>query len=137
LNNCSFRIQLNYYKIKANIVLKGALTSVILMFIFIPIPIVHFFAVPLSPFIGGFIGGSIAKAEKEKIIFFSFLTTGITAIPSIFIIIYSLIQRSNQSDVAGMDPILAMILAIVLIPYTWFGNLVGALISYTARAKSN
>ena len=30
-----------------------------------------------------------------------------------------------------------MILAIVLIPYTWFGNLVGALISYTARAKSN
>lgn len=120
-----------------NIVLKGALTSVILMFIFIPIPIVHFFAVPLSPFIGGFIGGSIAKAEKEKIIFFSFITTGITAIPSIFIIIYSLIQRSNQSDVAGMDPILAMILAIVLIPYTWFGNLVGALISYTARAKSN
>ena len=50
--------------------LKGALTSVILMFVFIPIPVVHFFAVPLSPFIGGFIGGSIAKAEKEKIILF-------------------------------------------------------------------
>ena len=117
--------------------LKGALTSVILMFIFIPIPVVHFFAVPLSPFIGGFIGGSIAKAEKEKIIIFSFITTAITAIPSVFIIIYSLIQRSNHSDVAGMDPLLAIILAIVLIPYTWFGNLVGALISYTARAKSN
>ena len=69
--------------------LKGALTSVILMFVFIPIPVVHFFAVPLSPFIGGFIGGSIAKAEKEKIILFSFITTGITAIPSFFIIIYS------------------------------------------------
>lgn len=117
--------------------LKGSLASVILMFIFIPIPVVHFFAVPLSPFIGGFIGGSIAKAEKEKIIFFSFLTTGITAIPSVLIIIYSIIQSSNKSDVAGMDPILAMVLAIVLIPYTWFGNLVGALISYAARAKSS
>ena len=48
--------------------IKGALTSVILMFVFIPIPVVHFFAVPLSPFIGGFIGGAIAKAEKERII---------------------------------------------------------------------
>ena len=113
--------------------LKGALTSVILMFIFIPIPVVHFFAVPLSPFIGG----SIAKAEKEKIIIFSFITTAITAIPSFFIIIYALIQRSNESNVAGMDPFLAIILAIILIPYTWFGNLIGALISYTARAKSN
>ena len=47
--------------------IKGALTSVILMFVFIPIPVVHFFAVPLSPFIGGFIGGAIAKAEKERI----------------------------------------------------------------------
>ena len=54
--------------------IKGALTSVILMFVFIPIPIVHFFAVPLSPFIGGFIGGAIAKAEKEKIIIFSFVS---------------------------------------------------------------
>lgn len=117
--------------------LKGALTSVILMFIFIPIPVVHFFAVPLSPFIGGFIGGSIAKAEKEKIIIFSIITTSITAIPSIFIIIYALIQKSNHLEVAGMDPILAIVLAIVLIPYTWFGNLIGALISYAARAKSN
>ena len=73
--------------------LKGALTSVILMFIFIPIPVIHFFAVPLSPFIGGFIGGSIAKAEKEKIIIFSIITTSITAIPRVFIIIYALIQR--------------------------------------------
>ena len=117
--------------------LKGALTSVILMFVFIPIPVVHFFAVPLSPFIGGFIGGSIAKAEKEKIILFSLITTGITAIPSIFIIIYSFIQRSNNLEVAGMDPFLAIILAVILIPYTWFGNTIGALVSYAARAKSN
>ncbi len=117
--------------------LKGALTSVILMFVFIPIPVVHFFAVPLSPFIGGFIGGSIAKAEKEKIILFSFITTGITAIPSFFIIIYSFIRRSNNLEVAGMDPFLAIILAIIFIPYTWFGNTIVALISYTARGKSN
>ncbi len=117
--------------------LKGSLVSVILMFIFIPIPVVHFFAVPLSPFIGGYIGGSIAKAEREKIIYFSLITTAITAIPSILIVIYSLIQRSNESEVAGIDPILAIILAVVLIPYTWFGNLVGALISYIFRSKSN
>ena len=117
--------------------IKGSLTSVILMFVFIPIPVVHFFAVPLSPFIGGFIGGSIAKAEKEKIILFSLITTGITAIPSFFIIIYSFIQRSNNLEVAGMDPLLAIIFAVILIPYTWFGNTIGALISYTARGKSN
>ena len=36
-----------------------------------------------------------------------------------------------------MDPFLAIILAVILIPYTWFGNTIGALISYTARGKSN
>jgi len=32
---------------------------------------------------------------------------------------------------------LAIILAVILIPYTWFGNTIGALVSYAARAKSN
>ena len=117
--------------------IKGALTSVILMFVFIPIPIVHFFAVPLSPFIGGFIGGAIAKAEKEKIIIFSFITTGITFIPCLKIIIYSIIQMINESEVAGMNPWWAIVISTALIPYTWFGNLVGALIGYTARSRAN
>ena len=116
--------------------IKGALTSVILMFVFIPIPIVHFFAVPLSPFIGGFIGGAIAKAEKEKIIIFSFITTGITFIPCLIIIIYSIIQMINESEVAGMNPWWTIVISTALIPYTWFGNLVGALIGYTARSRA-
>jgi len=75
--------------------IKGALTSVILMFVFIPIPIVHFFAVPLSPFIGGFIGGAIAKAEKEKIIIFSFITTGIKLLYLILLCLIEGIKKIN------------------------------------------
>jgi len=115
--------------------IKGALTSVILMFVFIPIPVVHFVAVPLSPFIGGFIGGGIAKADKEKIIVFSLITTGITFIPCAILVIYSLIQKINV-DVLGINPTLAIIISIILIPYTWFGNIVGALISYLIRSKN-
>ena len=117
--------------------IKGALTSVILMFVFIPIPVVHFFAVPLSPFIGGFIGGAIAKAEKERIIIFGFVTAGIAFIPCSIIIIFSIVQLINESEVAGMNPWWAIVLSSVLIPYTWFGNLVGALIGYTARSRAN
>ena len=71
----------------------------------------------------------------QTIILFSLITTGITAIPSFFIIIYSFIQKSKDLEVAGMDPFLAIILAVILIPYTWFGNTIGALISYSARGK--
>ena len=116
--------------------IKGALTSVILMFVFIPIPVVHFVAVPLSPFIGGFIGGGIAKADKEKIIVFSLITTGITFIPCAILVIYSLIQKINNVEVLGINPTLAIIISIILIPYTWFGNIVWALISYVIRSKN-
>ena len=116
--------------------IKGALTSVILMFVFIPIPVVHFVAVPLSPFIGGFIGGGIAKADKEKIIVFSLITTGITFIPCAILVIYSLIQKINNVEVLGINPTLAIIISIILIPYTWFGNIVGAFISYVIRSKN-
>lgn len=116
--------------------LKGALISIILVFAILPIPIVHFF-VPLMPFVGGFIGGGIAKADKEKIITFSLITAAITFIPCSLIIFYSIIQQLNEADVMGINPIFTIILAIVFIPYTWFANLIGALISYIARSKSN
>ena len=116
--------------------IKGALISIILVFVILPIPIVHFF-VPVMPFVGGFIGGGIAKADKEKIIIFSFITAGITFIPFSLIIIYSIIQYLNEADVMGINPVFTIILALIFIPYTWFANLIGALISYISRSKSN
>jgi|TARA_B110000914_G_C15351080_1_gene393935 hypothetical protein len=116
--------------------IKGALISIILVFVILPIPIVHFF-VPIMPFIGGFIGGGIAKADKGRIIIFSLVTAGITFIPCSIILIYSIIQYLNEADVMGINPVLAIVLAIAFIPYTWFANLVGALISYTARSRAN
>tara|TARA_B110000263_G_C14871536_1_gene313221 strand:- start:36 stop:392 length:357 start_codon:yes stop_codon:yes gene_type:complete len=116
--------------------IKGALISIILVFAILPIPIVHFF-VPIMPFVGGFIGGGIAKADKGKIITFSFVTAGITFIPCSLIIIYSIIQYLNESEVMGINPIFTIILAVIFIPYTWFANLIGALLSYVARSRSN
>jgi len=116
--------------------IKGALISIILVFAILPIPIVHFF-VPIMPFVGGFIGGGIAKADKGKIITFSLVTAGITFIPCSLIIIYSIIQYLNESEVMGINPIFTIILAVIFIPYTWFANLIGALLSYVARSRSN
>ena len=116
--------------------IKGALISIILVFAILPIPIVHFF-VPIMPFIGGFIGGGIAKADKGRIITFSFITAGITFIPCSIIIIYSIIQYLNKSEVMGINPVITIILSVIFIPYTWFANLIGALLSYLARSRAN
>jgi hypothetical protein len=51
-------------------------------------------------------------------------------------VIYSLIQKINNVEVLGINPTLAIIISIILIPYTWFGNIVGALISYVIRSKN-
>mgnify|MGYP000932341282 CR=1 FL=1 len=79
----------------------------------------------------------IKNLEKERIIIFSFVTAGIAFIPCSIIIIFSILQLINESEVAGMNPWWAIVLSSVLIPYTWFGNLVGALIGYTARSRAN
>ena len=50
------------------------LVSVIISFLIIiisaAIPIIHFVAFPLSPFISGFIGASVGDLENEQIAYF-------------------------------------------------------------------
>ena len=46
-------------------------------------------------------------------------------------------DNQNEADVMGINPVFTIILALIFIPYTWFANLIGALISYISRSKSN
>ena len=75
------------------------------------IPIVHYVAVPLSPFIAGFIGGGIAKIDGNGIVKFVIGVDEILTIPIM----------------------LGVWVTIALIPYTWFGATVGALGGYVIR----
>ena len=50
--------------------LKGVLVGFGIMIASLVIPIVHYIAVPLSPFIAGFIGSGIAKIDEGGIVKF-------------------------------------------------------------------
>ena len=62
--------------------LKGVLVGFGIMLAAIPIPIVHFIAVPLSPFIAGFIGSGVAKIDQNEIVKFGGLMAGLMVIPA-------------------------------------------------------
>ena len=112
--------------------LKGALIAFGIMLVSIPIPIVHFVAVPLSPFIGGFIGGGIARADEERIIWFGLLVAGMMAIPAAAIGLF--LVFADSGSVLGASRTLLIAFAAAIVPYAWFGVTVGALISYALRA---
>ena len=112
--------------------LKGALVAFGIMLVSIPIPIVHFVAVPLSPFIGGFIGGGIARAGEERIIWFGLLVAGLMAIPAVAIGLVLLF--ADGSSALGANRTLLIAFATAIVPYAWFGVTVGALLSYAFRA---
>ena len=112
--------------------LKGALIAFGIMLVSIPIPIVHFIAVPLSPFIGGFIGGGIARADEERIIWFGLLVAGMMALPAAAIGLFLIFADSGS--VLGASRTLLIAFAAAIVPYAWFGVTVGALVSYALRA---
>ena len=112
--------------------LKGALIAFGIMLVSIPIPIVHFIAVPLSPFIGGFIGGGIARADEERIIWFGLLVAGMMALPAAAIGLFLIFADSGS--VLGASRTLLIAFAAAIVPYAWFGVTVGALVSYAFRA---
>ena len=114
--------------------LKGALIAFGIMLVSIPIPIVHFIAVPLSPFIGGFIGGGIARADEERIIWFGLLVAGLMAIPAVATGLF--LAFADADSVLGANRILLIAFAAAIVPYAWFGVTVGALISYALRAAA-
>ena len=49
--------------------------SFIIILVSAVIPIVHFIAFPISPFIAGFIGASIGNIDNEKIVYFGILSS--------------------------------------------------------------
>lgn len=113
--------------------LNGALLAFFIMIAGIPIPVAHFILIPLGPFIGGFFGGSVAKADEGRIILFGIIVALLMFIP--VLIIFTLSFIFGIKDLMGFDSKFLIILSFLLIPYTWFGVTVGALISYLVRRK--
>lgn len=102
----------------------------------IPIPIVHFIAVPLSPFIAGFIGGGVAEADDNDIIKFGGLMALLMLLPAIAVLIIRYVF--GVEELLGLSATLWVIVVVALIPYTWFGATVGAMISsYTRKGEQS
>ena len=73
--------------------LKGIIVAYFIILISIPIPIVHFFTIPVSPFVAGFIGGGLAEADDEKIVYFGLIIAGLMALPAFFIGFLALLSK--------------------------------------------
>ncbi|MCZ6538630.1 MAG: hypothetical protein O7F76_10105 [Planctomycetota bacterium] len=115
--------------------LKGVLVGFGIMLAAIPIPIVHFVAVPLSPFIAGFIGGGVAGVDQNGIVKFGALMAGFMLIPAVIVLFVKFVF--GVDEIIGLSATLWMIVVLALIPYTWFGATVGALGSYLARRNQS
>ena len=114
--------------------LKGALIAFAIMLVAIPIPIVHFIAIPVSPFVAGFVGGGIAKADEAKIIWFGLVVGGLMILPAVAILLYW--QLSDAERLLGAPTLFWAIVGFSIVPYTWFGTTIGALMSYVMRSRS-
>ena len=115
--------------------LKGIIVAFWIILISIPIPIVHFFTIPVSPFIAGFIGGGLAEADDEKIIYFGLIISGLMALPAFSIGILAVLSKL---DLITLDlSLFYIVVAIGIVPYTWFGVTLGALGSWMVRKSSH
>lgn len=110
--------------------LRGVLVAYGIMLAAIPVPLVHFIAVPLSPFVAGFFGGGVAKADEDRIITFGLLVAGLMLVPAVVAIAAVYI-----ADIGGFTRIGLQVFAGAIVPYTWFGVTVGALLGYLGRRK--
>lgn len=114
---------------------KGIAVAAAIMLAAIPIPLVHFVAIPISPFVAGFVGGGIAKADESKIIWFGLILAGLMSIPSAVIVLAWVVM--NTDTLLGAPSGFWLVIGIALVPYTWFGATVGALLSYLSRRRSD
>ncbi len=113
---------------------KGIAAAFAIMLAAIPIPIVHFVAIPISPFIAGFVGGGIAKADEARIIWFGLIVGGLMLIPASIILL--LWQALDVDTMLGAPAMFWAAVGFAIVPYTWFGATVGALVSYALRARA-
>lgn len=111
--------------------LKGVMVGFGIMITSLVIPIVHYVAVPLSPFIAGFIGGGIAKIDGNGIVKFGVVMAGLMFIPALVMLIVKFVI--GVDEILTIPIMLGVWVTIALIPYTWFGVTVGALGGYVIR----
>ena len=111
--------------------LKGVMVGFGIMVASLVIPIVHYVAVPLSPFIAGFIGGGIAKIDENGIVKFGVVMAGLMFIPALVMLIVKFVI--GVDEILTIPIMLGVWVTIALIPYTWFGTTVGALGGYVIR----
>lgn len=114
--------------------LKGVIIAFAIMLAAIPLPGIHFVAIPVSPFVAGFVGGGIAKADEIKIIWFGAIVGALMLIPAAAIVIYCQISDAERFLAAPM--LFWAIIGIAIAPYAWFGTTIGALVSYLMRTRS-
>lgn len=111
--------------------LKGVLVAYGIILASIPVPIVHFFTFPIGPFVAGFVGGGIAKADEGKIVVFGLIVGGLALIPAALLLVLALVLDIEFPVPTG----LVVFASIFLVPYTWFGVTLGALISFVLRDR--
>lgn len=111
--------------------LKGVMVGFGIMVASLVIPIVHYVAVPLSPFIAGFIGGGIAKIDENGIVKFGAAMAGLMFIPALVMLVVKFVI--GVDEILTIPIMLGVWVTIALIPYTWFGATVGALGGYLIR----
>ena len=111
--------------------LKGVMVGFGIMIASLVIPIVHYVAVPLSPFIAGFIGGGVAKIDQGGIVKFGALMAVLMLIPSAIMLLTKF--AFGIDDVMGVPMMLGVWVTMALVPYTWFGATVGAMGGYMIR----
>ena len=111
--------------------LKGALIAFGIMLGAIAIPMVHWVSIWFGPFLAGFFGGGIARADEDKIVKFGLLVAGLMLRP-----VAAALVALFAFDIGGMWRTLLIVFTVVIVPYTWFGVTVGALFSYLSRKKA-
>ncbi|MDA1280322.1 MAG: hypothetical protein O3B95_09845 [Chloroflexi bacterium] len=115
--------------------LNGVLIGFGIMIASIVIPVVHYVAVPLSPFIAGFIGGGVARVDQDGVVKFGALMAGLMLLPALVIVVIKF--AFGVDEILRLSITLWLLVAISLVPYTWFGATVGALGSYLTRRDKN
>ena len=97
--------------------------SFIIILISAAIPIVHFIAFPISPFLAGFIGASFGDIDNEKIVYFGILSSLCLFFPLLIILKYT-----NTFGEIGWG--YAILISLILSGYIWFGSTIGALVKF-------
>ena len=111
--------------------LKGSVIAFGIMIGAIAIPGFHWVTIWFGPFVAGYFGGGIARADEDKIVKFGLMVAGMMVLP-----VAAALSALYIFDVGGFIRFFLFVMAIVIVPYTWFGVTLGALFSYLSRKKA-